>query len=119
MQLSDDFLMNLALGNRCIIYDFGANKEVPRAIWQGLEFVKFVLYEKWFGHTYRFSGRMATAGKYMQDVYDRLSPKTIKKLDYFLQFLSTDFLRLESVTGSTSNDGNYNLWRKTLWEVEE
>ena len=41
--LSDDLLMNLAIGNNCTIIDFGANKTVSRACWQGVEFIKFIL----------------------------------------------------------------------------
>lgn len=44
--LSDDFLMSCAMGRNCIVYDYGANKTIPRAIWQGLEWVKFVLYKR-------------------------------------------------------------------------
>ena len=33
--LDYDFLMNLALGHKCIVYDFGARKPIPRAVYQG------------------------------------------------------------------------------------
>lgn len=40
--LDYDFLMNVALGNKCVVYDYGANKPIPRAIYQGLEFINRV-----------------------------------------------------------------------------
>ena len=40
--------MNLAVGNTCIVYDYSQNKEMPRALYQGLEYIKFILYKRWF-----------------------------------------------------------------------
>ena len=37
LTISDDFLISLALGYHCIVYDYGANKNVPRDVWQGLK----------------------------------------------------------------------------------
>ena len=48
--LDYDFLLHLALGYNCYIFDYtkrGRNKK-PRAIWQGLEWVKYVLNRIWF-----------------------------------------------------------------------
>lgn len=46
--LDYDFLMNVALGNECVIYDYGTRKPVPRAIYQGVEFIKYVLNRFWY-----------------------------------------------------------------------
>ena len=45
--LDNNLLMNLALGNKCIVYDFGARKKVSRALYQGVELLKFVLNKRW------------------------------------------------------------------------
>lgn len=50
--LDYDFLMNLALGHKCVVYDFGAKKPIPRAVYQGLEFVKYVLNSRWLDQEY-------------------------------------------------------------------
>ena len=50
--LDYDFLMNLALGHKCIVYDFGARKPIPRAVYQGLEFIKYVLHRRWLNKEY-------------------------------------------------------------------
>lgn len=42
--LDYDFLLNAAIGNECVIYDYGAKKPIPRAIYQGVEFIKYVLH---------------------------------------------------------------------------
>ena len=48
-ELDYDFLINVALGNECVIYDYGTRKPVPRAVYQGVEFIKFVLNKLWYG----------------------------------------------------------------------
>ena len=55
--LDYNFLMNLALGNICVLYDFGSRGTgmpdddvrdgVPRAIWWGTEFIKHALEYTW------------------------------------------------------------------------
>lgn len=45
--LDYDFLLNAAMDNECVIYDYGAKKPIPRAIYQGVEFIKYVLHKHW------------------------------------------------------------------------
>ncbi|KAI7837578.1 hypothetical protein COHA_008591 [Chlorella ohadii] len=50
--LDADLLMRLALGQTCLVYDLGSrNKKrgAPRAVWYGLEFIRFALRRLWFG----------------------------------------------------------------------
>jgi hypothetical protein len=54
--LDPNLLMHLALGYSCIIWDFGSRNRrrgVPRAIWFGIEFVRFALAREWYGVGYR------------------------------------------------------------------
>lgn len=53
LSLDSNFLMNLAVGNTCIVYDYSQNKEMPRALYQGLEYIKFILYKRWFNFEYK------------------------------------------------------------------
>ena len=46
--LDYDFLLNLAIGNECIVYDYGAKKDTSRAIYQGIEWIKYTLNRFWF-----------------------------------------------------------------------
>ena len=108
MQLSDDFMLSAAFGHCCIVYDYGANKDVPRAIWQGLEWVKYVLWRTWWGRPYRPIGRASTMEPYFDEQYRKLSPRARARLAYFKRYCryGETVLRISSVTGPTSRDGD-------------
>lgn len=123
LNLDDDFLMNLALGNNCVVYDFSAHKESPRAVYQGLEFVKYILNRRWFGREIRMHIRgMAVDMTFYEKEYNRTIArnKDVKrKLDYFKKFLNTEILLLTSVVGKTENDGNNNFYRNIIIRENE
>lgn len=51
-ELDANFLTAAALGYSCLVYDYGSRdrkREAPRALWYGLEFVRFALNSLWFG----------------------------------------------------------------------
>lgn len=108
MQLSDDFMISAALGYQCVVYDYGANKDVPRAIWQGLEWVKYVLWRHWYGRPYRPIGRAITMEPYFDEQYRRLSPRAKARLAYFKRYVCQEkwLLRISSVTRPTTWDGD-------------
>lgn len=118
LTLSDDFLINLALGNKCFVYDFGANKKCPRAIYQGLEFIKLVLYKRWFDRDYDFEicTNMNRDKKYYIGKMRNLDRGTKRKVDYFKKFLMTDKLNIETIFSSTDKDNNneyyFNILKK-------
>lgn len=112
--LDYNFLMSLALGHTCVVYDFGARKNVPRAVYQGLEFVRYVLTRRWFGkHTSPFV-KGHNCGSYFSEVYERLDDATFKKIDYFRKFLMTDEIRLTAETSATEHDGDHEFYRMML-----
>lgn len=117
--LSDDFLLNVALGNKVIVYDYGANKEISRAVWQGLEWIKFVLYQGWIGEVYYPQGRAEPMKDYFQQVYYGLGKRVRKRLGYFKKFFNGK-IDIQSVTSSTIKDGNYELYvdmlKKEIYE---
>lgn len=111
--LDYDFLMNLALGHKCVVYDFGARKPVPRAVYQGLEFVKYVLNRRWLGQEYitnvnrsKNKERKNNCKDYFDKCYQQLEDRTKKKLDYFLSYVNTEDINLECVTECTQHDGD-------------
>jgi len=108
MTLSDDFLMSAVLGHECVVYDYGANKDVPRAVWQGLEWVKYVLSRRWHGEIYRPVGRAKACQNYFAVQYSGLSSRAKSRLDYFARYLNGP-LRISAITGATDKDG------KTEW----
>lgn len=115
--LDYNFLMALALGHHVVIYDFGANKPVPRAIYQGVEFIKYVLNRRWFGRETKAIVRGNDATRYFAQVYEQLEERTKRKLDYFRKFLMTDQLHIEVRTAATVHDGDYEWYRKVLEEA--
>lgn len=106
LDLSDDFLMHVATGSTCYVYDYGADKDVPRAIWQGLEWVKYALNRRWHRQIYKPVGRAATMGGYFSDQYERLESRVKTRLDYFAPFLSGTSPNIVGVPGRTSHDGD-------------
>jgi len=108
MHLSDDFMISAALGHRCVVYDYGANKSVPRAIWQGLEWVKFGLWRAWWGRPYRPIGRAITMEPYFAEQYRKLSPRARARLAYFARYCRPEEqpLLISSITGPTVRDGD-------------
>ena len=106
MDLDYDFLLHLALGFRCVVYDFtrrGKNKK-SRAMWQGMEWVKYVLNRIWFDQETQAENGMH---KFFQQQSRKLSKRTRRKIKYFRKFLKTDKLTIEIVCNLTKHDGEY------------
>ena len=113
-ELDYSFLMDLALGEIVMVHDMGANKETSRAIYQGLEFVKFALNKNWLGKDYIPKVRGFNCYKYFIEVYNNLDKRTLKKLDYFKKFLKTDCIWLLGHSKATIHDGDYTYYNDKL-----
>lgn len=122
LNIDDNFLMNLALGNACHIYDYSANKDMPRALYQGIAFLEFVLERRWFGRKSPMVMRHLVVGDaFYDDIYENVIRKNKdvkKKLDYFKKFLNTDNLNIIKHFGKTEIDGKYDEYRKILLKNE-
>ncbi len=106
LELDNNFLMWLALGYECIIYDFGAaGSETSKAVYHGVEWIKYVLNKRWFGKdTIPYvRGKMVLSA--FQNYYSQLSRKTKRRIDYFKDFLLATELNLVSITSASSYDG--------------
>lgn len=113
-ELDYSFLLDLALGNNVTVVDYGANKEVSRACYQGLEWVKFALNKCWFGKETKAFVRGTDATNYFKECYAKLDRRTLKKLNYFKKFLTTGGLHLDYQSASTDKDGDYEYYRAIL-----
>lgn len=113
-ELDYTFLMALAIGDDCVVYDYGARKPIPRAVYQGLEFVCYVLNRVWFGKEGLASVRGHNVTPYFRNVYEGLEERTLRKLEYFKKFLLTDKLNLRVFTAATEHDGDYGYYRDVL-----
>lgn len=122
-ELDYDFLLNVAIGNEVVVYDFGANKEIPRALYQGMKFIEYSLNRRWFNtenevyisRSRKKQGQNST--KYFRECYDKLDDRTKKKLDYFKPFLNKgNFVNISCVSTSTIHDGDRDYYKKLMYE---
>lgn len=115
--LDTDLLMNLAIGNTCIVYDFG-HSGMPRALWQGVPFIKFTLCKLWLGVETKAFVRGHNVTDYFSSI--QLEDRTLAKLKYFHKFVNTDEIHLIPRWKQTTHDGQYEWYRKELirWNLE-
>jgi hypothetical protein len=118
--LDYDFLLNVALGNECYIYDYGANKSIPRAVYQGVEFLKYVLHMRWLDEEYYSNCNRKTgndiridSNSYFDSCYKDLDKRTKKKLDYFKPYVAGQ-INIFTITGSTVHDNDKNFYKGIL-----
>jgi hypothetical protein len=111
--LDTDFLLHLAMGTECIVYDGTTRGRdgVPRALWQGLEFVKYVLEKVWFNQEYDAPKGMSA---YFAGVFNNLPKPTLIKIKQFRRYLQADELKLRVVSWKTDHDGDYLLHIRQL-----
>lgn len=119
-ELDYDFLLNAAIGNKCVIYDYGARKPVPRAVYQGVEFIKYVLYKRWLNKEYltdcnRSKGEhiRQDCNSYFESCYKNLEDRTKKKLDYFKPYV-VGKINIMVATDETVHDGDKEFYREIL-----
>lgn len=123
-ELDYDFLMNIAIGNRCIIYDYGANKPVPRAVYQGIEFLRYVLFKRWTNKEYKSDINKSLdkehirrdCNSYFESCYRNLEDRTKKKLDYFKPYVF-GIIDIKCVTDSTVHDGDKSFYADILSKI--
>lgn len=113
--LDYSFYLNLAIGNTCIIIDYSARKQVPRSIYQGLEWIKFVLYKVWYGIDYIPFVNGNNCEKYFEQQYMCIKKsKAIKKVKYFKKFLNSNNIKIDVITGNTNNDSKHQYYFNIL-----
>jgi hypothetical protein len=123
--LDYDFLMNVAIGNECCVYDFGTKKPISRAVYQGLEFIKYILYRRWLNQEYQTDccrcknkeeHSRQNANNYFDKCYKNLNDRTKKKLDYFKPFVVGE-INIIAVTDSTIHDGEKEYYADILKQI--
>lgn len=119
-ELDYDFLINIALGNECVIYDYGARKPIPRAVYQGIEFLKYVLHKCWLNEEYLTNCNRNNkahirkdCNSYFESCYKNLENRTKKKLNYFKPYVVGE-INIITVTDVTMHDGDKEFYRKIL-----
>lgn len=116
-ELDYNFLLSVAMGVDCIVHDYGSQTELSKAVYIGLEWIKFVLYKRWLGIDYNPIVKEKSVKEYFEKEYIKLSKKTRKRLDYFKKFLFTDEIKIRGVSNQTVFDNDYSYYRKLLEEA--
>lgn len=112
--LDHNFLMSLALGYDCYVYDFGARSEISKATYYGLEWVRYVLYRRWFNKVTNPIVKGKRVDFYFDQEYRILSRRVKTKIDYYKKYLLTDDIYLQAVTDFTTNDNKPDYFREIL-----
>ena len=99
--LDYSFLLQVALGNKVIIYDTSAHKNVSRALFQGVEWVKYVLSKCWLGKEITPVVRGCNCRGYFRDCF-RVSSRdkdlAIKKLKYLKKLIDPQVVDIEIIS---------------------
>lgn len=121
--LDADLLLHLALGRCCIVIDYGSrNKKrgAPRALWMGLEFVRFALMRLWLDRPATAYLRGHSVGDAFERTLQGFSKSSKKRLRYFRRFLPPGGLHEVLLVGAysaTDNDDDDAFYQHTLWSA--
>ena len=119
MNLDNDFIMNLALGNKCIIHDKASRGgKLSRAVWYGIPWIRYALERAWFDKVPEtVLVKSFNNAKYFDQLYRSLSASAKRKLKYYKKFLFCDHVEIGYVCDRTIHDGDHNYYRRILEET--
>lgn len=103
LQLDTNLLMRLALGQKCMILDCGANRTPGKVVEKGVPWIKHILEDYWM-----LNRPFMVAGE----------PRILlnRKLGYFRRFLATDTVHLYGNDFATFRDGDKEFYRSLALE---
>ena len=108
--IDNNLLMWLAIGKDVMVVDYSARKNVPRALYQGLEWIWFCCCKAWNMPTAAFV-KTIDCTRYFESEYRKLDKKVLKKLKYYRKFLNNP-KKPVVISGKTDKDGNYDYFSK-------
>jgi hypothetical protein len=105
--LDSNFLMNVALGYRCHVVDYGRRRSDgnPRSLRQGLELILYLLNKRWFNQEIITDENRIQLNYFKTIQINRCSRR---KIDYFKQYVP-NWLDKPNITYQylrTNNDGD-------------
>lgn len=128
--LDHNFLLHLAIGSNCKVYDCGTNRECSKSIYKGLEVIRYVLNRYWFDIKPDKVFRLGRDGRItsqcivneLNNIYENLfiynitkEKEAVKtKLKYYKKFLMCNEITLEGYSKSTIHDGNWTYYHELL-----
>lgn len=87
MSVGADLLINAATGVTCIIHDVSERQREPRAIWQGVEFIRYCCEKSWNGTTIDIRSRGGNPMRdYFGKVWTSLPTTATKMIHYYRQY---------------------------------
>ena len=121
-RLGADFLMDAALGHHIVVVDYGAGKEISRAMYQGVPFIKYTLERIWLEkEPERILIRPRSKNSRLQDVtreFDRYYHTFSKSLRHYLKrfkpYVLNEDINLEGISFETSHDGDKEFYRNIV-----
>lgn len=113
--MPDDMLMRLALGQQQVIIDFGANKNCPRALRQGIPIAMRMIANAWDMDVYEHMCIFNRSGQPFQCCDDftrmvmRLNKHQKSRLKYFKKYVNCNDkgLYINLLCSATNHDGDY------------
>lgn len=112
--LDYNFLMDVALGYTVIVCDASPHKMFSRALYQGVEFIKYALNRIWLNKMTIPYLKGIRCDKYFNEEFNKLDKSTLKKIKYLRKFLNTDKIDIICISTATTHDGDYNYFKKLL-----
>lgn len=107
--LDHNLLMNLAIGNECIVYDFSKNTE-SYAVREGLDFIKYITARAWRLKPSK-SDYTAEFDRWYKARHNNI---ILDKLRYYRKFAHGSEIKLTGVSEFTGNDDNPNYYAKII-----
>ena len=106
--IDNNFLMWLALGHDIRVVDYSANKDVPRALYQGLEFIWYCCCREWGIDNIPIVNGV-NVSSYFTEEYNKIDRNKRRKFKYFRKFLNNP-KKPQIISGRTDKDGDYQFF---------
>jgi hypothetical protein len=112
--LDYDFMLAIASGCHCRVWDASAKKPVSRALYQGIPWIIFALESSWFGRASDPMVKNHNVRRYFAECFAALPATTLAKLRYGRKFVRTENILVEGHCMQTDLDGNYQVLSSLL-----
>ncbi|KAK9852863.1 hypothetical protein WJX84_010876 [Apatococcus fuscideae] len=115
-ELDANLLLSLALGKICLVYDLGSRNRVqgvPKAVWYGLEFIRYALEMLWMRRSGEVFLRGVRCTANFQKYLEQLSTPLTRRLKYYRRFMDPNLqhIQLYGVFKLTTRDGDLEFHR--------
>ena len=114
--LDHDLLMSTALGLQCVIVDFSQKKRIPRAIYQGIPWIRYALRRAWYDSEPQAYVKQMKVTQYFAEQWHLLTKEALSKLRYYRKFVRVKDVTVVGVSWTTMHDGEID-WHKRVLET--